>query len=95
MRSDGTLAGSALSMAAAVRNCVQLLGVPLEDGLRFASAHPAGFLGLDRMLGRLAPGYRADMVAFDPIGLEVRDTWVAGRPTAASANRGRHWRRNN
>ena len=71
------------SMAAAVRNCVQLLGVPLEDALRFASAHPAHFLGLDRLLGRLASGYRADVVAFDPIGLEVRDTWVAGRPTAA------------
>ena len=83
VRDDGVLAGSALSMAAAVRNCVQLLGVHLEDALRFASAHPAGFLGLDRMLGRLAPGYRADLVAFDPIGLEVRDTWVAGRPTAA------------
>jgi N-acetylglucosamine-6-phosphate deacetylase len=82
VRDDGVLAGSALNMAAAVRNCVQLLGVHLEDALRFASAHPAGFLGLDRMLGRLAPGYRADLVAFDPIGLEVLDTWVAGRATA-------------
>ena len=82
VRDDGALAGSALSMAAAVRNCVQLLGVHLEDALGFASAHPAGFLGLDHMLGRLAPGYRADLVALDPIGLEALDTWVAGRATA-------------
>ena len=83
VRDDGALAGSALSMAAAVRNCVRLLGVPLEEALRFASAHPASFLGLDHMLGRLAPGYRADLVAFDPIGLEVLDTWVAGEAAAA------------
>jgi N-acetylglucosamine-6-phosphate deacetylase len=31
------------------------------------------------MLGRLAPGYRADLVAFDPINLEVLNTWVAGK----------------
>jgi N-acetylglucosamine-6-phosphate deacetylase len=83
VRDDGVLAGSALSMAAAVRNCARLLGVPLEEALRFASAHPASFLGLDHMLGRLAPGYRADLVAFDPIGLEVLDTWVAGGAAAA------------
>jgi len=83
VRDDGVLAGSALSMAAAVRNCVRLLGVPPEEALRFASARPASFLGLDHMLGRLAPGYRADLVAFDPIGFEVLDTWVAGRAAAA------------
>jgi len=76
---DGTLAGTALDMAAAVRNCVRLLGVTLPDALRFASAHPATFLGLEHMLGKLAPGYRADLVAFDPNDIEVLATWVAGR----------------
>src|SRR4029453_11305599 len=65
LRSDGTLAGTALDMATAVRNCVRLLGVPLPEALRFASTHPATFLGLGQTLGRLAPGYRADLVAFD------------------------------
>ena len=81
-RSDGTLAGSVLSMAAAVRNCVRLLDVPLETALRFASAHPASFLGLGDRLGRLAPGYRADLVVLDPGKIEVLDTWIAGRPGA-------------
>jgi N-acetylglucosamine-6-phosphate deacetylase len=80
---DGTLAGTALDMASAVRNCVRLLGVPLPDALRFASTHPAMFLGLGHELGRLAPGYRADLVAFDPIDMKVLATWVAG----ASDNR--------
>jgi N-acetylglucosamine-6-phosphate deacetylase len=76
---DGTLAGTALDMASAVKNCMSLLGVPLPDALRFASAHPAAFLGLGDMLGKLARGYRADLVAFDPKAMTVLTTWVAGK----------------
>jgi N-acetylglucosamine-6-phosphate deacetylase len=79
---EGTLAGAALDMASAVRNCVDLVGVPLTQALRFASAHPASFLGLDHMLGRLAAGCRADIVAFEPKRLDVLATWVAGREAA-------------
>ena len=77
---DGTLAGSALSMAAAVSNCVELLGVPLTQALRFASTEPARFLGLSASLGRIAPGFRADTVAFDPGTVQIYETWVAGEP---------------
>jgi N-acetylglucosamine-6-phosphate deacetylase len=78
-RLDGTLAGSALSMAAAVRNCVHMLEVPLEDALRFASRNPAEFMGLGSLLGGLRRGYRADIVALNPDSFEVLDTWVAGK----------------
>lgn len=78
IRSDGTLSGAMLDMSAAVRNCVRLLGTPLEEALRFASRNPAEFLGLSHFLGRLAEGYRADMVAFDPQTLAIHTTWVAG-----------------
>jgi N-acetylglucosamine-6-phosphate deacetylase len=77
-RQDGRLAGACLDMATTVRNCVLLLDLPLTDALRFASFHPAQFLGLGDRLGRLAPGMRADMVAVDPKSVEVRHTWVAG-----------------
>ncbi|MGN6748590.1 MAG: N-acetylglucosamine-6-phosphate deacetylase [Xanthobacteraceae bacterium] len=77
-RQDGRLAGSCLDMAGAVRNCVRLLGVPLADALKFASRHPAEFLGLGRELGRIAPGCRADLVAIDCETFEVHHTWVAG-----------------
>ena len=77
-RQDGTLAGACLDMATAVRNCVRLLRMSLTDALRLASAHPASFLGLGDKLGRLAPGYRADMVELDSLTIEVRRTWVAG-----------------
>jgi N-acetylglucosamine-6-phosphate deacetylase len=65
-------------MATAVRNCVDLLRVSLPDALRFAAWNPANFIGLGHMLGRLASGYRADMVAIDPESLAVLGTWVAG-----------------
>lgn len=78
-REDGRLAGACLDMASAVRNCVRLLGVPLTEALRFASANPAQFLGVADKLGRLAPGWRADMVAIDPQTIEVHRTWVAGK----------------
>jgi N-acetylglucosamine-6-phosphate deacetylase len=83
-RDDGTLAGTVLDMATAVRNCVSFLGVPLPLALTFASAAPAGFLGLDRELGRLAADYRADFVVFYPDNMQVLETWVAGQRVTGS-----------
>jgi N-acetylglucosamine-6-phosphate deacetylase len=77
-RQDGRLAGSCLDMASTVRNCIRLLGVSLTDALRFASTHPAEFLGLGTKLGRIAPGLRADLVAIDCNTIEVHHTWIAG-----------------
>jgi N-acetylglucosamine-6-phosphate deacetylase len=53
--------------------------VPLTQALRLASTNPAHFLGLGDRLGKLAPGYRADMVAIDSDSIEVHCTWVAGK----------------
>ncbi|AII51231.1 N-acetylglucosamine-6-phosphate deacetylase [Hymenobacter sp. APR13] len=62
---QGTLAGSALTLPQAVRNCVQHAGIPLPEALRMASLYPARVLGLDGQLGRLAAGYAADFWLFD------------------------------
>jgi N-acetylglucosamine-6-phosphate deacetylase len=78
-RADGTLAGAALDMASAVRNCVRLLRLPLPDALRLATEAPARFLGVAARLGRLASGYRADLIALDPDAVRVLTTWVAGK----------------
>jgi N-acetylglucosamine-6-phosphate deacetylase len=74
---DGTLAGSAVDMATSVRNCVQMLGLPLDRAARMASTYPAEFLGLGGELGRIAPGYRANLVAMDA-RLAVTRTWIDG-----------------
>ena len=78
---DGTLAGSDLDMAGAVRNSVERLGLALPDVLRMASLIPAQFLRLDHELGRIAPGYRADLVLLDD-SLQVRQTWIDGKSLA-------------
>ena len=75
---DGVLAGSALDMAAAVRNSVTMLGLPLDEAVRMASAYPADFLGLGASHGRIAVGYRADLVAMDD-DCTVQRSWIAGR----------------
>ncbi|MEN5265027.1 N-acetylglucosamine-6-phosphate deacetylase [Stenotrophomonas sp. TWI587] len=74
----GSLAGSALDMATAVRNSVQLLGVPLAEAARMASTYPAQFLNLDDRYGHIAEGHHADLVLLDD-ALQVRSTWIAGQ----------------
>jgi len=80
---DGTLAGSLLDMAGAVRNCARLLEMTLPEALRLASAAPAAFLGLGDRLGHIAAGWRADLVALEPEAVGVLATWVAGAESAA------------
>ena len=75
---DGTLAGSNLTMDEALRYCVERLGVVLEDALQMASLNPAAFLGRDRELGRIKPGYLASLVHLDD-DLRVLETWIDGR----------------
>jgi N-acetylglucosamine-6-phosphate deacetylase len=74
---DGTLAGSHLNMIEAVTNAVRMLEIDLPLAARMASGHPAEFVGLDRELGRIAPGYRASMVAVDD-QMNVLETWIEG-----------------
>ncbi len=74
---DGTLAGSDLDMASAVRNSVNMLGLPLEEALRMASLYPAEFLGMADQRGRIAPGLAADLVQIDG-NLAVQRTWIGG-----------------
>ena len=75
---DGTLAGSLLTMDEAVRYCVARLGVGLADALRMGSRVPATFLRRGHDLGRIAPGYFANLVHLDD-ALKVRETWIEGR----------------
>ena len=75
----GTLAGSDLDMAGAVRNAVRMLDLSLEDAVMMASAAPAAFLGLEGQRGRIAPGQAADFCLLDE-QLNVTATWIDGAP---------------
>jgi N-acetylglucosamine-6-phosphate deacetylase len=77
---DGRLAGSNIDMASCVRNAISLLGVSLPEAVRMASLYPAEFLGLSHELGRIEPGYRANLVLADE-HLNVQNTWIDGCST--------------
>ncbi|MEA2754946.1 MAG: N-acetylglucosamine-6-phosphate deacetylase [Aliidongia sp.] len=79
---DGVLAGADLDMPTAIRNCLDLLGLDLDEALRMASLYPAQFLGLADHRGRIAPGYIADLTLLGP-GLAVLETWVGGMSPVA------------
>jgi N-acetylglucosamine-6-phosphate deacetylase len=75
---DGRLAGSDIDMATAVRNAPDMLDIELPEAAKMASRYPAEFLGLGSELGRIAPGYRADLVLVDE-GINVIETWIGGK----------------
>jgi N-acetylglucosamine-6-phosphate deacetylase len=74
---NGTLAGTALEMASAVRNMIDTTKCSLADGSTMASASPAAFLGLEQQMGHIRTGTRADLVVLDS-ELQVRQTMIGG-----------------
>jgi N-acetylglucosamine-6-phosphate deacetylase len=73
----GRLAGSALDMASAVRNCIQNLQCSMQEAIKMASATPATFLGLQQQKGYLAPGFAADWIVLTD-QYYVNATYIAG-----------------
>jgi N-acetylglucosamine-6-phosphate deacetylase len=61
----GTLSGSALTMMQGVKNCVEKVGISLEESLRMASTYPAEVLNLQHSYGKIQLGCHANMVIFD------------------------------
>ena len=74
---DGTLAGSALTLARAVRNMTELACLPLESVIQMATEVPARIAGVADRKGRLSPGYDADLVVLSE-QLDVERVWVRG-----------------
>ena len=73
----GILAGSRLTMIEAVRNAVEFGKISVDDAVRLASLNPARALDLERQIGSIDPGTRADLVVFDR-NFRVRMTMVDG-----------------
>ncbi|EKO3774428.1 N-acetylglucosamine-6-phosphate deacetylase [Vibrio metschnikovii] len=74
----GTLGGSALTMIEAVQNTVEHVGIALDEALRMASLYPAKAIGVDKTLGRIKPGYIANLTIFDR-DFNVKATVVNGQ----------------
>ncbi|MBV2360055.1 N-acetylglucosamine-6-phosphate deacetylase [Thalassococcus sp. CAU 1522] len=82
---DGTLAGADLDLAKAVRNLVQVVGVPPGPALAMATAIPGGLVGTG---GRIVPGGTADLVHLDG-DLRVTRVWQAGAMVSGVAQPGK------
>jgi N-acetylglucosamine-6-phosphate deacetylase len=76
--SDGTLAGSALTLDRAVINIETMAGISRARALRMASEFPAKILGLENRKGLIAEGADADLVILDRQG-QVEMTLVRGQ----------------
>ncbi len=67
---EGTLAGSVLTMDAAVENVQRFTGTSLETAVRLASRNPARMLGMDQLTG-MAGGSAAQFNVYDEDGRRV------------------------
>lgn len=76
-RSNGRLAGSVLTMDAAIRNVMRIAGWELRRSVRLASLNPAKLLGIDGRKGSLEAGKDADIVVMTPDG-EIVKTILGG-----------------
>jgi N-acetylglucosamine-6-phosphate deacetylase len=74
---DGVLAGSTLTMAAAVANAGEQGRLSLPQAARMASSTPAHFLGLAGETGAIEPGLRADLVVMTDDFI-VTEAWIGG-----------------
>lgn len=81
--SDGTIAGSVVTMDQALRNLVEQVGVTLEDAVAMLTTNPARVAGVAARKGQLRPGYDADLVILDR-DLRVHATICRGRVAFAT-----------
>jgi N-acetylglucosamine-6-phosphate deacetylase len=65
LNDEGKLAGSAITLLDAVQNCVNHVGIAKDEAFRMASLYPARALKINNQLGRIAAGYKADLVVLD------------------------------
>jgi N-acetylglucosamine-6-phosphate deacetylase len=78
-----TLAGSTLTLDAALRRAVEAVGLEIEAAVGAVTATPARVLGAEGALGTLAVGRAADVVLLDD-ALQVRAVWAAGEPVVTA-----------
>ena len=62
---NGTLSGSSLTMMKAVKNCIDHVGIDIEEALRMGSLYPARVLGIDNKTGLIERNYEGSFVVFD------------------------------
>ena len=65
VNSDGNLAGSAISLADAVRNAVTKIDIQLAEAIDMVTRRPAAAIDMADKIGKIEKGYPAIFTAFD------------------------------
>ena len=78
---DGTLAGSVLTMDAAVKNMIELAGLPVETVIPLATEAPARIVNAADRKGKIERRYDADLVVLND-RFEVERVWARGMEVA-------------
>ena len=79
--SEGRLAGSVLTLDAAVQNLMKFTGCGLQAAVGCASTNPAKMMGKEKQIGDLAPGMLANLNVLKPTG-ELQATLLRGVPVS-------------
>lgn len=75
---DGALAGSMLRMNDALKNVLEVTGLPIEDVIQTTSWNQAEELGLGDQFGCIEPDFFADLVVLGKEDLDVKAVFVGG-----------------
>ena len=78
LTNGGALAGSTLTMHGAVRNMIELAGLPIERVIPMATETPARIAGVRDRKGTIDRGYDADLVLLDK-KLDIERVIVRGK----------------
>jgi N-acetylglucosamine-6-phosphate deacetylase len=81
LAAGGSIAGSTLTLDAALRRAVQDVGIRVPEAVQALTQTPATAMGLGTRYGRLSPGYAADAVLLDA-GFDVLAVWRDGQRIA-------------
>jgi N-acetylglucosamine-6-phosphate deacetylase len=80
--SNGTLAGSVLTLDRGVQNLIHFAGTSLKTAVAAASRNPSRLMGIDGRWGSLEEGRAADITVLSS-SAEVIQTFSAGKPAIA------------
>ena len=78
MPDRSSFGGSVATADRLVRVMHQEAGIPIEDAVKMMTVTPARVLGLEHRIGSIAPGMRANLIAFDG-NVEIKYVMVKGK----------------
>lgn len=84
--SDGTLAGSVLTLDRGIQNLIEFTGASLKTAVAAASRNPSQLMGIGDSWGSLHVGGAANITVLSP-SAEVIETFLAGRAIQESESR--------